>query len=943
MNRSQKLLSSLGLAGVVSAVVAQSACASNIAQVTGVRLNPTSEGIEIILDTEDGRPLQVFTTTFGETLQIDAITAQLRLPGGNEFRQDKPAAGIASVTVTPLDNNSIRIRVIGERGQPVARVIPNAAGLILSLQPTSQMTARPPAPAPTTQQPGTPAAPVPPTAQQVEIPAEPLPPTAQPPGTPAEPLPPTAQPPGTPGEPLPPTAQPPGTPGEPLPPTAQPPGTPGEPLPPTAQPPGTPTQPPGTPQVGRNPIEIVVTATRTAERVTNVPRSITVVDSQEIQQQAGQSRNVGEALANQVPGFAPPTQTTATYGQTLRGRDVSVLIDGVPQTTNIQSFGREFRNIDPSAIERIEVVRGSTAIYGAQATGGVINIITRRPTEERLTAVTEVGVSSALTNTRDALGFNAQQTISGRTGNFDLTGTVSLSRSGAFYDAKGDRIPFFELGGDSSTLFNVMGKVGVDLDTEQRLQLTVNHYRETQDPNVIPDFSVDDQEGRQKARAIRTGELDIDGETPGNKSTQLNLSYTNQNLFGSSLQSQIYYRTNSNVGVPSDYRTSDFFGPFVGVTRSRAESEQIGGRLAITTPLSRAENLRLTWGSDYITEDSKQRFDLYDPERFDASGGRVYRKISERPFVPPYTYDSLGFFGQLEWNIDDIVILSGGIRHERVGLNVNDYTTFNDRQIEGGDRNFNATLFNTGAVYKITDNFNIFGNFSQGFSVPDFARILRQPPDNFVGIESSLEVTQPQKVNNYEIGIRGGWQSVQMSLAAFYNTSDLGVSFQPVGNTGRLELIRAPERIYGLEGTVDWQPGRAWSLGGTATYIQGEYKEEGSYIALDSSRIPPLKLTAYVQNETLPGWNNRLQLLYSGNRDQAFKDGSDGGPISSYLTLDYVSAVKIGSGLLQVKVENLLNNQYFPVISQYLAGFGSDTSNYAGRGLTLSVNYRLNW
>ncbi|MEG4284192.1 TonB-dependent receptor [Microcoleus sp. A006_D1] len=929
MKRSQLLLSSLGLAGIVSALVAGPTCASNIAQVTGVRLNPTSEGIEIILDTEDGRPLQVFTTSFGETLQVDVITAQLRLPGGNEFRQDKPAAGIASVTVTPLDNNSIRIKVIGERGQPVARVIPNAAGLILSLKSTSDTTARPPAPAPRTQRPGTPAAPLPPTGRPVEIPAEPLPPTAQPPGTP--------------GEPLPPTAQPPGTPGEPLPPTAQPPGTPGEPLPPTAQPPGTPTQPPATPQVGRDAIEIVVTATRTAERVTNVPRSITVIDSEELQQQVGPSRNIGEALAKQVPGFAPPTQLTATYGQTLRGRDVSVLIDGVPQTTNLQSYGREFRTIDPSAIERIEVVRGSTAIYGAQATGGVINIITRRPTEERLTAITEVGVSSALTNTEDALGFNAQQTISGRSGNFDFTGTVSLARSGAFYDAKGDRIPFYELGGDSSTLFNVMGKVGVDLSSQQRLQLTVNNYWETQAPNVIADSSVDEQEGRQKARAIRTGNFDIAGETPGNKTTQVNLSYTNQNLFGSSLQSQIYYRTNSNTSVPSDFRTSTFFGPFIGVARSRGQTEQIGGRLAIATPLSRAENLRLTWGSDYVTEDSRQRFNLYDPARFDASGGRVYRKISERPFVPPYTYDSLGFFGQLEWNIDDIVILSGGIRHERLGLEVNDYTTFNERQIQGGDRNFNATLFNTGAVYKINDNFNVFGNFSQGFSVPDFGRILRQPPQNFVGIESSLEVTQPQKVNNYEIGIRGGWPSVQMSLATFYNTSDLGVRFEPVGNTGRLELKRSPERIYGLEGTVDWQPARAWSIGGTATYIQGEFEEDNRYIALDSSRIPPLKLTAYVQNETLQGWNNRLQLLYSGNRDIAFKDGSDGGPISSYLTLDYISSVKIGSGQLQVKVENLLNNQYFPVLSQYLAGFGSDSSNYAGRGLTLSVNYRLNW
>jgi hypothetical protein len=92
-----------------------------------------------------------------------------------------------------------------------------------------------------------------------------------------------------------------------------------------------------------------------------------------------------------------------------------------------------------------------------------------------------------------------------------------------------------------------------------------------------------------------------------------------------------------------------------------------------------------------------------------------------------------------------------------------------------------------------------------------------------------------------------GILTMQMSLAAFYNTSDLGVRFEPIGNTARLELKRAAERIYGLEGTVDWQPAQAWSIGGTATYIQGEYEDDNPYIAPDSSRVPPLKLTAYVQ------------------------------------------------------------------------------------------------
>lgn len=929
MNRSQQLLSSLGVAGVTSALIAQPVYAANIAQVTGVRLNPTSQGIEVVLETEDGRALQVFTTSFGDTLQADVITAQLRLPGGNEFRRDNPAAGIASVTVTPLDSNSIRIKVIGQGGQPVAQVEQAGGGAILSVKPATG-TAQTPAPS------GAIEVPVqPPTSQPPSLPT--LPPTAQP-GVPVEPgvQPPVAQP-GVPVEPgvQPPIAQP----GVPAQPTTQPPvAQPGRPAQPTAQ-------PPVTPQAGTDRIEIVVTASRIEERVTNVPRSITVIDTEEIEEQVGPSRNIGEALANQVPGFAPPTQTTSTYGQTLRGRDVSVLIDGVPQTTNIQSFGREFRTIDPSAIERIEVVRGSSAIYGSQATGGVINIITRRPTEDSLTSTVELGASSSLTNTQDGQGFNGKYGISGREGQFDFTGSVSLASSGAFYDAQGDRIPYFELGGDSSRILNILGKIGVDLDNQQRLQLSFNRYQETQNPDVIPDFSVDDEEGTQKALAIKTGNLNIiGGPTPGNRNTLFNLSYTNDNLFGSSLQSQIYYRRNSNIGVPSDYRSSDFFGPFIGVANSRTNTEQLGGRLAITTPLSTDEKVRLIWGADYVSEDSEQNFDLYDTNEFDATGGRVYRKINERPFVPPYNYNSLGLFGQLEWNIDDIVILNGGIRHERIGLSVDDYTTFNERNIQGGDRNFDATVFNLGAVYKVDENFSVFSNFSQGFSVPDFARILRQPPDDFVGIESSLNITQPQKVNNYEIGIRGDWSTVQMSLAAFYNTSDLGISFQPVGNTGRLELIRAPERIYGLEATVDWQPEKTWSIGGTATYLEGEYEDDnGDYIAIDSSRIPPVKLTAYLENQTTSKWSNRLQLLYSGNRDRAFDDGSDGGPISSYVTLDYISTIQVGNGLLQLKVENLLNNQYFPVLSQYLAGFGADSSNYAGRGLTFSVNYRLDW
>ena len=52
------------------------------------------------------------------------------------------------------------------------------------------------------------------------------------------------------------------------------------------------------------------------------------------------------------------------------------MIDGVPQSTT-RNTSRDLATIDPSMIERVEVIRGATAIYGDGATGGIVNIVTR--------------------------------------------------------------------------------------------------------------------------------------------------------------------------------------------------------------------------------------------------------------------------------------------------------------------------------------------------------------------------------------------------------------------------------------------------------------------------------------------------------------------------------------------------------------------------------------
>ena len=125
---------------------------------------------------------------------------------------------------------------------------------------------------------------------------------------------------------------------------------------------------------------IIVTATKLEEPLEEVPSSVTIVKEGEVETR--QLRNVEEALRT-VPGL--DVQRSGSLGKvtTLRIRganpkQVQVLIDGVRvKSTTTGDF--DFSGLTLDNVERIEVVRGpQSTLYGADAIGGVINIITKR-------------------------------------------------------------------------------------------------------------------------------------------------------------------------------------------------------------------------------------------------------------------------------------------------------------------------------------------------------------------------------------------------------------------------------------------------------------------------------------------------------------------------------------------------------------------------------------
>ncbi|HET8523453.1 MAG TPA: TonB-dependent receptor [Thermomicrobiales bacterium] len=686
---------------------------------------------------------------------------------------------------------------------------------------------------------------------------------------------------------------------------------------------------------------VVVSATRSVEEIKSIPGSVTVIEREEIAKQARTSRSLAEILGKTVPGLAAPSLGNTNASQTMRGRSILVLVDGIPQTT-VRNVSRDLVSIDPSAIERVEVIRGATAVYGGGAAGGVINIITRKTGDGAPVWDTDIGFKSSLSHLRgDALGGWLRQGVSGKSGKVDYTVRLGAEGMGGMFDADGDRIPSDPSQNSLSDTnqFDILGKIGVDIDETQRLTLMIDHFNAQQDTNFLSDPSVNSlPRGSVKARAIDGLVLDDQPETVN---TNINLDYEHRNVLGSRLHTQAYYRNYLTRFFPFDGRA---FASWNNVAQTYLESETVGGRLAVETPLDAMaeKDLTILWGADVNREVTAQPATVYDPTAFDASGERVFQKVSDRTFAPAVTHTTVGLFGQGEWSATDYLTLRAGLRHETIHAEHDAFTTLGQgNAIAASSTEYSDILYNAGAVVYLSDNVEVFGGWSQGFSLPDVGLLLRGAPAGFSLSSSALK---PIKVDNYEVGTRGHWGGIETSFTVFYTESDLGAS----SNGFTATVVRAPERTYGVEAAVSSELSRQWSVGGTFTWTEGESDPTNdlsdNYRPLNDTRIPPMKLTSYVEYEPWRGWTTRLQMLYSGYRDRAVESGTaiNGQKIDSYVTFDLISTVALESGTLWFGIENLFNEQYHTAFYDALPN-GRNDSHLAAPGTILTIGYSMTW
>jgi len=708
---------------------------------------------------------------------------------------------------------------------------------------------------------------------------------------------------------------------------------------------GAPASSPATQSVPVEMAQMEITASRTSSSLVSATRQSTVLEHEQLQELRQGSESLATVLAKAIPGMSDSSRTVTEYGQTLRGRSMLVMVDGVPLNTNRDS-SRNLANIDPALIERVEVIRGSSAIYGSGATGGIISITTR-PAGGENRAETSLSATSPLTRLgSDGLGGQFQQYFAGSQGAVDYSFDFGTRHIGASYDAHGDRIAPEPSQGDlfDSNIYNIGGKLGLHIDENQRIQLAVSYYDARQDTDYATDPSVAKlPAGSVPANAIKGLDLDEQNRI---RNTLVNLEYENLDILGSRLSAQMYYRDYFTRFTPFDARAVATRGG--NIDQIMQNSEVFGSRLTLRTPLGDSGSTELVWGGDYNQERSDMPLDVFDPAAYDASGGLVFDKTGKLTYMPPLRTRSAGAFAQLQHRFDEHWSIDGGLRYEYSTAEFDDFVPLSESTaaspvaVKGGDIHYDAVLSNLGIVYSPVLGQEIYASFSQGFQLPDVGIQLRNARRGFDIDASNLE---PVKTNNYELGWRGELGSNTLgTLALFYTTSKLG-DVQSFNNG--LILTRTKERIYGAEASADWLSDDAvWGAGGSATWMRGREKPDGKgWQDMTGYRVPPLKLTAYVQYKPTLDWSNRLQATFFDAKDYRL-DGVDSfgrHQVSSYTTVDLISQYQISADdKVSVGIQNLFNRDYYPLYSQLLRN-NNNTSHLPAPGTVLTASYTHNW
>lgn len=562
--------------------------------------------------------------------------------------------------------------------------------------------------------------------------------------------------------------------------------------------------------------EITVTATHAKTTVFNTPSPVSVVNRQRIEEKS--PNNISE-LMPEIPGMdiaGVGANQSRPVIRGLQGQRILLLSDGIRMSNSrrSQDFGEIPALVDVAGVDRVEVVRGpASVLYGSEAVGGVINIISAAPDYSRKGAHVSGNVGYRYSSAdAQSKGFAA---IAGNIDNFGFVFNGSL-RNSHNYQAPAGRFGNITLPEDIPVLDS-----GVQ---DKSFNFTAG-YRLATD-NVIS-FKYE----RYDARNAGFGYVDPSEYAPGDP--RIRLLYPQQDLNRFTLRfenralhvffadgiSLTGYKVQNSRLFDTDISIPFFPGAGLRIqSRNFTDVNTLGTRLELTKVLFGRHVL--SYGLDFYQDHS----DNTDSSTTTIFGfGPIPAETSTIPNIPNASIRNLGVFLQDEWSLFRRTSLVLGLRYQDVQARTRETPGLSDPIVKSTDSTFvGAVNFITG----LTDNFNLVLSAGRGFRSPNLTERFFNgvTPDGGAFQIRTPDLTAEISLN-LEAGFRYRLGGFYLESSYFHNTLYDGITV--VGTGGYFS--RLPEyknvnidrlRFQGIEilGQYDFRFGV--TLGANYSYIK---------------------------------------------------------------------------------------------------------------------------
>ncbi|MBL7250322.1 TonB-dependent receptor domain-containing protein [Alloalcanivorax marinus] len=671
---------------------------------------------------------------------------------------------------------------------------------------------------------------------------------------------------------------------------------------------------------------VTVTASRSGKALGQTAQKVTVITREALQAQLAVNSDPSQVLSNLIPNYSPSRQKLTSWGESFRGRAPLFMIDGVPQSNPLRPGSRDSNTIDLSMVERIEVIHGASAEHGLGATGGIINFVTRRPEGGKLSQHAGISASAPTDYDHEGLGYKADYRVEGLNGDWDYLAALSYQSRGVAYDAKGRAVGIDNSQGDlmDTQSYDLLLKAGYWFDDNQNLQVTLNRFSLEGNQDYV---TVDGDRATGQPTTSEKGHPE--GKATSNQVLTTSVNYRHLNLAGNDLQAQLYlqrFRARFGGDRSAVYQDTSIAPAGTLFDQSENRSDKIGGKITVNRDGMLNGRLKLTSGLD-VLQDTTRQTQLY----------------TNRDWVPETRFRNIAPFLQSQFQVVPRLSVQAGVRYEYAKLDVDDFTTLasygdgaQGNRVEGGTPSFDATLYNAGLTYQISEPLQLFANYSEGFGMPDVGRALRSITSPGLRVDDFLDL-RPVDTDNREIGLRFNHDPVTFELSYFESDSDRGSIL--VQRNGVYELRRQKTEIHGAEADINWQVLERHRIGASYSHVTGRYdSDQDGHLDADLTpvNVSPDKLTLRWH----AAWNDRFDSQLSGHHyfSRSFDNANH---FEGYNLVDLALGYKLARGRITAGVENLFNEDYFSYFSQ-----SATTLSYQyfkGRGRLLTLGYSLDF